>query len=52
MRINLKFQNLGIGPVKLAVYSDASLGSLHDGGTEGGHVVFLVGENRKFSPLD
>lgn len=48
----LKFQNLGKdSSLKLVVFSDASLGNLPDGGTQGGHLIFLVGEDGKFSPI-
>ena len=37
--------------VKLAVYADASLGNLPDGGSQGGHVIFLVDSNGKCAPV-
>lgn len=48
--VNLKFQHLGKSDsLKLLVFSDASLGNLPDGGSQGGYLVFLVGDNGKFS---
>lgn len=35
----------------MIVFSDASFGNLSDGGTQGGHLIVLMGENGKFSPL-
>lgn len=35
----------------MVVFSDASFGNLQDGGTQGGHLIVLMGENGKFSPL-
>ncbi len=35
----------------MVVYSDASFGNISDGGTQGGHLIVLMGENGKFSPL-
>lgn len=50
--IPLKFQHLGDGKLSLVVFSDASLGNLPDGGSQGGHLVFLVGETGKFSLIN
>ena len=41
----------GINDLKLVVYTDASLGNLNGVDSCGGHVVFLVDENRKCSTL-
>ena len=50
--VQLMFQPLGNRDVtKLMIYNDASLGNLPDGGTQGGHVIFLVGEDGRISPL-
>ena len=49
-KVQLKFQNLGTEPVFM-VYSDASFGNLSDGATQGGHMIFLGGENGKVSPI-
>ena len=37
--------------VKLAVYADASLGNLPDGGSQGGHVIFLVDSDGACAPI-
>ena len=47
----LKFQHLGDSDLSLVVYSDASLGNLVDGGTQGGHVILLVGQGGRCSPI-
>ena len=40
--VQLMFQPLGNRDVtKLVIYSDASLGNLPDGGTQGGHVILV-----------
>ena len=50
-RMTLRFQPLGDKNLSLLIYSDASLGNLVDGGTQGGYVILLVGEDGKFSPI-
>jgi hypothetical protein len=51
-KLTLKFQHLGSeDKLHLLVYSDASLGNLYDGGTQGGHIILLVGQDGLFSPL-
>ena len=51
-KVTLKFQHLGNNDaLHLTVFSDASLGNLPDGGTQGGTLITLMGENGKFSPL-
>jgi ABC-type enterobactin transport system permease subunit len=37
--------------LKLVVFSDASLENLKDGGTQGGHLIVLMGEEGRFSPI-
>lgn len=51
-KVTLKFQHLGNNDaLNLTVFSDASLGNLPDGGTQGGTLITLMGERGKFSPL-
>ena len=51
-KVTLKFQNLGKdSSLKLVVFCDASLGNLPDGGTQGGHLIMLMGEEGRFSPV-
>ena len=38
--------------VKLAVYADASLGNLPDGGSQGGYVIFMVDSNGACAPIE
>jgi len=50
--VTLKFHNLGKeDSLKLVVFSDASMGNLPDGGTQGGHLIVLMGEKGRFSPI-
>ena len=42
----LQFPNLDQA-IKIVVYCDTSLGNLPDGGSQGGHLIFLVGRNGK-----
>lgn len=50
--VTLKFQNLGNEDfLRLVVFSDASMGNLPDGGTQGGHLIVLMGEDGRFSPI-
>ena len=37
--------------LKIVAYRDASFGALTDGGSQGGYVVFLVGQNKNYVPL-
>lgn len=51
-KVILNFQHLGRdSALKIIVFSDASFGNLSDGGTQGGHLILLMGNNGKFSPL-
>ncbi|CAG2208259.1 unnamed protein product [Mytilus edulis] len=48
--VSLQFQNLG-HDVKFILFSDASFGNLPDGGSQGGYVVFLMGDDGKVNPI-
>ena len=50
--IELRFPDLG-DPAKARFisFSDASLGNLSDGGSQGGFIIFPQGENGNFAPL-
>lgn len=50
-QVSLKFQHLGNSELSLTVFSDASMGNLTDGGTQGGYLSLLTGEKGKFSPI-
>ena len=51
-KITLKYQHLGDdNDLCLMIFSDAALGNLTDGGSQGGYVIFLVGKSGKFSPI-
>lgn len=51
-KVSLKFQYLGNNAaLQLTVFSDACLGDLPDGGTQGGALITLRDEKGKFSPL-
>ena len=50
--VKLKSQYLGTTKnIRLGVFSDASLANLLDGGSQGGNIICLLGENGKASPL-
>lgn len=50
--VTLKFQHLGKdSALQLVVFSDSSMGNLPDGGTQGGHLIMLMGEDGRFSPI-
>lgn len=50
--VTLRFQYLGKqSSLKLVVFSDSSMGNLPDGGTQGGHLIILMGEDGRFSPI-
>ena len=36
---------------KIVCYNDSSLGNLKDGGSQGGFIIYLVGENNVSSPI-
>ncbi|VDI53393.1 Hypothetical predicted protein [Mytilus galloprovincialis] len=48
--VSLQFQNLGHN-VKFILFSDASFGNLPDGGSQGGYVVLLMGDDGKVNPI-
>lgn len=50
-QVTLKFPHLGKNALNIVVFSDASLGNLPDGDTQGGTLIVLMGERGKFSPL-
>ncbi len=50
-KVTLKYQKLGRRDLSLMVFSDASLGNLPDGGTQGAYVIFLMNEDRRASPI-
>lgn len=48
----MKFQYLGEdSSLKLVMFSDSSVGNLPDGGTQGGHLIMLMGEAGRFLPI-
>lgn len=51
-KLTLKFQSLGEdSSLKLVVFCGSSLGNLPDGGTRAGHLIVLIGEQGRFSPV-
>ncbi len=51
-QVTLKFLNLGSdSSLKLVVFCDDSTGNLPDSGTQGGHLIVLMGEEGRFSPV-
>ena len=48
--VELKFQNLGTD-LEITLYSDASFGNLHDGGSQGGYFIALRGKDGKINPI-
>ena len=50
-QVDLKFHSLGSGHLSLLVCTDASLGNLPDGGTQGGYIIFLANEKGKAIPI-
>ena len=50
--VKLTFQHLGTTKnIRLGVFSDAFLANLPDGGSQGGNIICILGENGKASPL-
>lgn len=49
--VKLKFQNLGQRDLHLLICSDASLGTTADNGSQGGHLVVLLGEDERCIPI-
>lgn len=50
--VELSFQHLGKDSnLKMVTFTDASFANLSDGGTQGGHLIVLMGENGRFSPI-
>lgn len=51
-KVMMNFQYLGKdSELKMVVYSYASFGNHSNGGSQGGHLIVLMGENGMFSPL-
>ena len=51
-RVKLKFPSLGdYRKLSASVFSDATYNSMKDGSSQGGHIVFLKGENNKVVPI-
>ena len=51
-KLSLTFQHLGENEkIHLMVFSDAAMGNLPDGGSQGGYIIFLVGKDRRISPI-
>ena len=51
-QVDLKIHNLGSGQLSLLVYTNASLGNLPDGGTQGGYIIFLPNDKGKVILID
>ena len=50
--VRLRFRDLGdVKRAELISFSDASLGNLKDGASQGGHIIILVGKNGNYSPI-
>ena len=50
--VRLRFRDLGdVKRAELISFSDASLGNMNNGASQGGHIIFLVGENGNYSPI-
>lgn len=50
--VELNFQPLGKdSELKMVAFTDASFANLSDGGTQGGHLIVLMGEHGQFSPI-
>lgn len=49
--VELLFIELDLETIELVVYSDASHANLHDGGSQGGFIVFLSDASGKCSPI-
>lgn len=50
--VELNFQQLGKDSnLKIVTFTDASFANLSDGGTQGGHLIVLMGDNGLFSPI-
>ena len=50
-KVRLKYYCLNTEKFEFLVYSDASLGNLPNGGTQGGSVIFLANENAEVLPI-
>ena len=50
--VELNFQHLSNeSHLKMVTFTDASFANLSDGGTQGGHLIVLMGENGHFCPI-
>ena len=52
LKMSMKFQKLGdCNKLSLTVFSDASLGNMSEGGSQGGFIILLTSETNKCSPI-
>ena len=50
--VSIKYENIGdLSRCKLVTFSDASYGNLADGGSQGGHIIFICNNSNKVIPL-
>ena len=50
--VKLRFPNIGqVEKAQLVPFSDASLGNMKNGGSQGGGIIFIVGENGGYAPI-
>ena len=52
VKSQLVIPNLGdLCDLQIVAYGDSSFSNLSDGGSQGGHIIFLVGSNNEYFPL-
>ena len=52
VKSQLVIPDLGnLNDLKIVAYGDSSFSNLSDGGSQGGHIIFLVGSKKKYFPL-
>ena len=48
---NMKYPKLSLDTAKIIVYCDASYGNLADGGSQGGHIIFMCDDKAACAPI-
>ena len=49
--VQISYPCMDLKSIKIVIYADASYGNLHDGGSMGGHIVFLSDINGACAPI-
>ncbi len=49
--LTMRFPSMNLSTISIVIFSDASFANLHDGSSQGSHIVFAVEKSGKCNPL-